>query len=183
MEGCRREREQDGLQLCRVPPGMTAEQLLAKTGLFLLKDIDTPLGLKRATVIKRARLILARGQSPQKIMGLRKILSYWAVNMGVFAGYYREYLVPLNAIAKIPIRPLPEKGTLPLCSICLALSLPVAEVRQQVLRSALGRKTIKKDPYSGRYLADLERLLPWLRKNRPDLAYLEGAFWDQAPTC
>ena len=82
------------MSLRTVDRSWTPEELVAKKGVFFLKDIIEILGLDPVKVKKHAREINRQHLNAWEVMGARKIWNHWIVRMVVFGPYYQEHLTP-----------------------------------------------------------------------------------------
>jgi len=158
----------DETTLMKVSQAWTKDELLSKEGIFFLKDVVHPLGLKSEKVIKIANQFLATDISPWEKMGVRKIWNHWAVRMKLFAPYYREHLVPIFT----HIDPnwngndlLAQKGIFLLSEACQLLPFTVYQIRYQIKKCENSKEEYGcwKDPNEKRFLVDMAVFSQWIK--------------------
>ncbi|CAM2065718.1 hypothetical protein SCOR_10065 [Sulfidibacter corallicola] len=146
------------------------DQILGYPGLFFAKDIQGVLKLDIVKIRSHLKQIIARGDNPWLVMGVRKQFSKWVIRMTVFAPYYREHLVP-------KWRPvdtgwngnqlLAQTGLFRLTDVCRLIPFTAHQMRYQANISPNARETIGvfRDPDAGTFLVDMAVFSEWVRRN------------------
>ena len=159
---------EDEMTLMKVDKRWSPEELLAKNGIFFLKDVAKLLGLDSLKVIKKVRELEEQDESPWQIMGLRKIWSHWTVRMKVFAPYYEQHL-------KSKVRAIEEdwdgnvllkqKGIFLLSEVCELIPFSTYQIRYQAKQNPNSQREygIWKDKDINRFVVDMEVFAPWLK--------------------
>ncbi len=160
---------EDERTLARVDPHSSAEQLLAREGVFFLKDIAKILEIDPVKFKRRATEIEARGQSTWRVMGARKIWNHWIVRMKAFAPYYRKHFS--SRVRRIPAEwdgntLLEQQGVFYLADVCRFIPFSTNQLRYQAKQNPNARHELGvwKDSEIGAYLVDMKRFAPWIRR-------------------
>ena len=161
--------EQDVMEMIKVKSHWKPEDLLAREGLFLLKDIVKVLELEPFRVKKEALRLEEQGLSAWDVMGARKVWNHWVVRMKVFGPYYRGNLMP--RIRKIPTgldgnSLLREKGLFYLSDVCRLIPFTTHQIRYQAKRNpnAKGELGVWKDEEANAFVVDMESFAPWIQQ-------------------
>ncbi len=159
---------QDELHLLTVSEDMDREAILATEGIFFFKDIAAILGLESTTLKEQVRALVAAGQSPWQVMGVRKIWHCWLVRMKLFAPYYRAHLQPHVA----SVQPgwdgntlLEQDALFALNDVCHLFPITAEHLRYHARKNPSARSEIGvfKDEVAG-YVVDTRIFGPWLRQ-------------------
>ncbi len=158
---------EDEMSLRTVNHAWTAEELVAKKGVFFLKDIVGILDLDPVKVKKHAREINGRHRSAWEVMGARKIWNHWIVRMVVFGPYYQEHLIPrVKPVSKDwdGNSLLEQKGLFYLTEVCKLLPFSTHQIRYQAKKTPSSRERIGvwKDKELNSFVVDMERFAPWV---------------------
>ncbi|MDJ0837663.1 MAG: hypothetical protein QNK37_14200 [Acidobacteriota bacterium] len=147
----------------RPSPGWSRDDLLNQPGMFALKDVAGLLQVSSTAIKKRATEVVNSGDCMWETMGVRKILTRWVILMPVFAGYYREYMLPKH-------RPMPvewtaevllkQSGTFRLADVCEKLGLNLNSLRYKIKKETERAGALK--DVGGQYVVDLTTFLTWL---------------------
>ena len=160
--------EEDAMDLVEVKTIWTADDLLAREGVFFLKDIVKILELHVPDLKKRVKSLQNSGKNPWHVLGARKIWNHWIIRMKVFAPYYRAHLKPrvrrlsgtwdANSL-------LSEKGIFFLTQVCRYLPFSAHQIRYQAKKRPDARQKIGvwKDDQLKTFLVDMALFAPWLK--------------------
>ena len=161
--------EEDELVLAPFNRAWTAETLLAQKGVFPLNDVAEVLSLDPASVKRKLKQVRDEGGDPYKIMGIRKVWSYWLVRMVMFAPYYREHLMPKTR----RVDPewdgnllLASKGVFLLSDVAQKIPFNREQLRYQAMKHRRPREEmgVWKDEELGRFVVDMQIFASWLRR-------------------
>ena len=148
---------------------MSLDELLAKEGLFFLKDIAGILEIESEAIKKKARELSSRGQSPWEVMGTRKIWNHWMIRMKLFAPYYREHFV--SKVRSIPVDMsgntlLEQRGIYYMAQVCRLLPFSMQQLRYQSKKNPRTREEfgVWKDEELNAFLVDMEVFAPWINE-------------------
>ena len=173
--------EKDEMSLREVQVDWSIDELLAQQGVFFLKDMIHLLRIDSSMIKKRARSLIAKGRTPWKVMGARKIWNHWIVRMKVFAPSYRKHLKP-------KYRPVPPRydanqvlqidGIFLLSEVCGKIPFSAHQLRYQARLNPQPRTEcgIWKDQDLGVFLVEMETFAPWIKR------IWGGDFTRQAPS-
>jgi len=160
--------EADEMRLCTINPDWTAEELLAKEGIFYLKDVVNKLDISSADFKKRASDIEIAGKSPWEIMGIRKAWTHWIVRMKKFGEYISK-----NAMRRIREvdetwdgnEMLSQPGQFYLTDVCEKIPFSAHQIRYQCRRNKNSRTEfgVWKDDGYKTYVVEMEVLSRWIR--------------------
>ena len=150
------------------PSGIrNAQELLAREGVFFLKDIVALLELNPIKIKNRVLEIQQSGQNPWEVIGARKIWNHWLIRMKRFAPYYRAHLRP--RIRRIPSDwdgncLLEQKGLFYLTEICRVIPFSAHQIRYQAKKTANARQKLGvwKDQEAGCFVVDMEPFSKWI---------------------
>lgn len=158
---------EDEMSLRAVDRSWTPEELVAKKGIFFLKDIIEILGLDPVKVKKHAREINRQHRNAWEVMGARKIWNHWIIRMVVFGPYYQEHLIPKvepvsrewdgNSLLK-------QKGLFYLTEVCKLLPFSTHQIRYQAKKTPNSRERLGvwKHEELNSFVVDMERFAPWV---------------------
>jgi len=146
----------DEMKVRQVRTHWTPAELLQSEGIFFLKDMVGILELRSDRIKRIVRELQANGESPYRVVGVRKVWSHWLVRMSVFRHYYAKHLAP--TVRQIQPdwnanRLLSETGRFLLADVCKLLPFTTHQLRYQSknhpnARAALG---VWKDPDLGAF--------------------------------
>lgn len=158
---------EDEMSLRTVDRSWSPEELVAKKGVFFLKDIVQILNLDPLKLIKHAREINGRHQSSWEVMGARKIWNHWILRMVVFGPYYQKHLIPrVSPVSKDwdGNSLLNQKGLFYLTEVCKLLPFSTHQIRYQAKKTANSRERIGvwKHEELKSLVVDMERFAPWV---------------------
>lgn len=158
--------QQDEMKVLVVNPSWSHDQLLAQEGMVFLKDVAHILGITSLDVKKQVHQILARGQNPYKIMGVRKIWNHWFMRLETFGPYYQRHL----AILFQRVEPswdtntlLEKEGIFQLAEVVKLLPFASHQLRYRVKRNPRSKWEYgiwKEQHY---YLVNMVVFAPWIR--------------------
>ena len=159
---------QDEMNLRAVNSLWRPEDLLGEEGVFFLKDVVKILDLDPTKIKRKAKELVANGQSTWDIMGARKIWNHWILRMTVFAPYYRKNLIsrvqaiPKNMNGNILLE---QKGVFFLTDVSKHIPFSTHQLRYQAKRNPRSKEEfgIWKDEELNAFVVDMERFGPWIR--------------------
>ena len=160
--------EADEMQLRSISPEWTAEEMLGMEGIFYLKDVVSKLTVSSADCKKRASDIENDGESPWKVMGIRKAWTHWIVRMKKFAEYIDTNSMPkirqvdLNWDAN---QLLGQKGQFYLTDVCEKIPFSAHQIRYQARQNKRTSREygVWKDPGYKTYVVEMESFAKWIR--------------------
>jgi len=161
--------EDDELNLIQPHALWTREELLAKEGIFFLKDVADILELDSTRIKRRAIELRERGIAAWREMGVKKIWNHWVIRMKVFAPYYREHFRPLyRRIDKSwdANTLLEQEDVFLLADVVKLLPFTDHQLRYQAKKKPEARETIGiwKDEKLGQFLIDMPVFSRWVKR-------------------
>lgn len=164
--------EADEMNLIQPHPNWTPDELLAKEGIFFLKDVAAQLRLDSTKIKNSALALQQEGQSPWTVMGVKKVWNNWVIRMKVFAPYYEANFKP-------PYQPLPShwdmaellrhKGCYLMSEAIKILPFNDHQLRYLVRKYPDSRKRVGvwKDPDRNIYLIEIPTFGKWMASQSP----------------
>ena len=160
--------ENDEMKLMTMEEDWDAETLLAKEGIFFLKDIVKILNLDTVKVKKHAQELEKKGKNTWEVMGMRKIWNHWIVRMTVFGPYYRKHLI--SKVKQIPENMdgndlLKQKGWYYLTDVCDHIPFSAHQIRYQANKTSDSREKfgVWKDTDLNSFVVDMELFSTWIK--------------------
>ncbi len=161
--------EEDEMMLKKVSSDWEQADLLQQDGIFFLKDVTDLLGLDSVKLIKRIKAMIADGENPWTVMGVRKLWNHWAVRMRVFAPYYEQHL-------RQKVRSvedgwdsntlLQQEGRFLLSQVCALIPFTTYQIRYQAKQNVHAREEygIWKDPALNRFVVEMPIFAGWIKR-------------------
>lgn len=161
--------EDDEMSLMSINIHWTPEELLAREGVFFLKDVVKILPIDPNKIKNKAKDLADLDVDLWKFMGVRKVWNHWVVRMKVFGPYYRGNLV--SKVRQVKNHwdgntLLKQKGIFYLSQICKLIPFSTHQLRYQAKRhpNAKTEIGIYRDEEINSFVVDMERFAPWIRR-------------------
>ena len=153
-------------ELKGIPESWGALDILKYDGLVYLRQITQRLCFQEETAIEKAKTLEEAGCAMWEDLGIRKVWTFWVVNMPLFKKIYLRYFFPYQQVRDEwqPGQLLVEDGPFLLDHVCAKLPPKKAAL----LRSGVGQAEsgITTDEQMKCKVIDLKHFRAWITRNK-----------------